>query len=322
MPIKCPVCGTPVNVNVEGGIDVGGLREVVALHGNHAFKVYVDRDGKVRRALPTVAVRADDTARLDHLVYVFGGRVEVHDGDMVTYLDGLAQAMERLNIATPTIEGRNPLVEALAELAAIDRAALTMMELLQPYGVKLLALLGEGGMPIYVYPRVIPFQDALVLSMVDIVRGVMGIRDMGRVEDLHVGTDAHRLAVRLVGNAAIAFLAEGDSAAARSTDVLAEAWDDVKALAAAAAGYRFECYAVGGKRHCAYGDAERVLESAAAVQRRGAGLVLAVSGTYVALLGDGRGTAAAVVRRGGDVWRAIVWLCEATRQCQYLETLT
>ncbi len=310
MPVRCPICGSPVEVKTERGIEVGGLREVVALHGDHAFKLYLDKEGEVRRALPTVAVQAEDVASLEHLVYVSGDRIEIREGETVTYLDDLAQALERIGAITPGDAGPSPLAEGLAELATIERIILTLAESLQQYGVRALVLLGVDGIPIYTYPRSSSLGDLHVTGIVDVVRGVMGA--WSGVREIYIGADAHSLAVKFVGSAALGMVMGRGSA--DPMGALAEHWDDMAVLANVASRYKFDCYVVGGKGHCSDRDAERVL--ALVPPPHGNGLVLAVSGTYVALMGGG---AAAVVKRGGDLWRAIVWLCEVTRQYQYLQ---
>ncbi len=312
MHLRCPICGSPVEVRAEGGVDVGGLREVVALHGDHAFKLYLDRGGEVRRALPTVTTRAEDAAAPEYLVYVSGDRVEVRGGDTVTYLDDLTRALERIGVVSPAGAEPSPLVEGLAELAAIERAVLTLAGPLQRHGVWSLVLLGGDGMPIYAYPRTAPLRDLHVAGIVDVVRGVM--ESWSGVREIRVGADVHSLTVRLVDGVALAMLMGRSPDGLDPADVLAEHWDEVAMIADVASRYRFDCYAVGGKGHCSDRGAEKAL--GLLPPPHGDGLTLAVSGTHVALRGD---DAAAVVRRGSDVWRAIVWLCEATRQYQYLQ---
>jgi len=53
--VVCPVCRRSVEVEVPR---VSALTEFFVTHGDHAFKMYVDEEGFVRRAWPVVWLKA------------------------------------------------------------------------------------------------------------------------------------------------------------------------------------------------------------------------------------------------------------------------
>jgi len=74
--VVCPVCRRSVEVEVPR---VTALTEFFVTHGDHAFKMYVDEEGFVRRAWPVSWLKAVDvgggggTRRLEEFVVAVGG---------------------------------------------------------------------------------------------------------------------------------------------------------------------------------------------------------------------------------------------------------
>jgi len=73
--VTCPVCRKSVEVEVPR---VSALTEFFVTHGDHAFKMYVDEEGFVRRAWPVVWLKAVDvggggTRRFEEFVVALGG---------------------------------------------------------------------------------------------------------------------------------------------------------------------------------------------------------------------------------------------------------
>ena len=93
MRLRCPICGGEVDVDVS---DVekprGGLSELVVIHGDHAFKAFIDSEGVVRRVAPIrVAVVGEgrvgeqgertwvEIPDLRYVIYVYDDHVDVVD---------------------------------------------------------------------------------------------------------------------------------------------------------------------------------------------------------------------------------------------------
>lgn len=56
--VTCPVCKR--QVRVEWPTDKGDFEEFVVIHGDHAFKAFVDKEGFLRRAWPVRLLQATD----------------------------------------------------------------------------------------------------------------------------------------------------------------------------------------------------------------------------------------------------------------------
>lgn len=95
MRLQCPVCGGEVDVDVSNVEKPRrGLAELVIIHGDHAFKVFIDSEGMVRRVAPIrVAVVSggkqpgeqwermwvEEVPDLRYIIYVYDDHVDVVD---------------------------------------------------------------------------------------------------------------------------------------------------------------------------------------------------------------------------------------------------
>lgn len=100
MKVVCPVCRRSVVVEVPR---VSSLTEFSVTHGDHAFKIYVDEEGFVRRAWPVAWLKAvDEARRLEEFVVAVGrGQAAVFtiDGEKVAEFEA-----EELGVALMNVE--------------------------------------------------------------------------------------------------------------------------------------------------------------------------------------------------------------------------
>ncbi|ACB40651.1 hypothetical protein [Pyrobaculum neutrophilum] len=95
---RCPICGREVKIELR--IDkepVGGLHEVLVQHESHYVKVYIDRQGVVRRAFPVEHFTSVDPPL--YTVYIFEDRAEIVDGRGHVYVvepNQLAEVVKKL----------------------------------------------------------------------------------------------------------------------------------------------------------------------------------------------------------------------------------
>jgi len=76
--LRCPICGEEIAFNFKGGREpVGGLYEIVVQHRNHWLKVFIDRQGVVRRATPVEYFVVVDPPK--YTLYVYEGGAEVRE---------------------------------------------------------------------------------------------------------------------------------------------------------------------------------------------------------------------------------------------------
>lgn len=74
--LKCPVCGKEFSFNFKSDKEpLGGLYEVVVQHEGHYLKVFIDRQGVVRRAFPVDHFVVADPPR--YTVYIYDDRAEI-----------------------------------------------------------------------------------------------------------------------------------------------------------------------------------------------------------------------------------------------------
>jgi len=90
-----------------------GLIELVVLHGDHAFKVFIDSDGMIRRVAPIRFAIAPtqktesqgqrtpiEVPDLEYLIFVFDDRIEVIDsrGRIMKFSEPLIDVLQRLGL--------------------------------------------------------------------------------------------------------------------------------------------------------------------------------------------------------------------------------
>jgi len=101
--VVCPVCRRSVEVEVPR---VSALTEFFVTHGDHAFKMYVDEEGFVRRAWPVSWLKAVETGggearRLEEFVVaVGGGRAAVFtlDGEKIAEFEAEELGAALMNV--------------------------------------------------------------------------------------------------------------------------------------------------------------------------------------------------------------------------------
>jgi len=99
----CPVCRRSVEVEVPR---VSALTEFFVTHGDHAFKMYVDEEGFVRRAWPVVWLKAVEAVgggarRLEEFVVAVGGgqaAVFTIDGEKVAEFEAKELGTALMNV--------------------------------------------------------------------------------------------------------------------------------------------------------------------------------------------------------------------------------
>ncbi|MEZ0320192.1 MAG: hypothetical protein ABWK05_09440 [Pyrobaculum sp.] len=95
--LKCPVCGRELAFNFKSDKEpVGGLYEVLVQHMEHYFKVFIDRQGVVRRVFPVDHVVVVDPPR--YTVYIYDDRAEIIEGghSYITDPTPLLEVIKRL----------------------------------------------------------------------------------------------------------------------------------------------------------------------------------------------------------------------------------